>query len=55
MLFIFSTPELIRNLWHLKTAVLLHWDVLFHWLFGKKIPEHGWYILMSRCRLENYE
>jgi hypothetical protein len=25
MLFIFSTPELIRNLWQLKTAVLLHW------------------------------
>ncbi len=25
MLFIFSTPELIRNLWQLKTAVFLHW------------------------------
>jgi hypothetical protein len=25
MLFIFSTPELIRNLWQLKTAVVLHW------------------------------
>jgi hypothetical protein len=25
MLFIFSTPEFIRNLWQLKTAVFLHW------------------------------
>jgi hypothetical protein len=25
MLFIFSTPELIRNLWQLKAAVFLHW------------------------------
>jgi hypothetical protein len=24
MLFIFSTPEMIRNLWQLKTAVFLH-------------------------------
>jgi hypothetical protein len=22
---LFSTPELIRNLWQLKTAVFLHW------------------------------
>jgi hypothetical protein len=28
MLFIFSTPELIRNLWQLKTAVFLHWCLL---------------------------
>jgi hypothetical protein len=27
-LFIFSTPELIRNLWQLKTAVFLHWCLL---------------------------
>jgi hypothetical protein len=25
MLFLFSTPELIRNLWQLKTAVYLYW------------------------------
>jgi hypothetical protein len=25
MLFIFSTPELIKNLWQLKKAVFLHW------------------------------
>jgi hypothetical protein len=25
ILFIFSTPELIRNLWQFKTAVSLHW------------------------------
>jgi hypothetical protein len=24
-LFIFKTPELIRNLWQLKTTVFLHW------------------------------
>ncbi len=28
MLFIFSTPELIRNLWQLKTAVFLHWCII---------------------------
>jgi hypothetical protein len=25
---LFSTPELIRNLWQLKTAVFLHWCLL---------------------------
>jgi hypothetical protein len=28
MLFIFSTPELIRHLWQLKTAVFLHWCLI---------------------------
>ncbi len=28
MLFIFSTPELIRNMWQLKTAVFLHWCLI---------------------------
>ncbi len=28
MLFIFSIPELIRNLWQLKTAVFLHWCLI---------------------------
>ncbi len=28
MLLIFSTLELIRNLWQLKTAVLLHWCLI---------------------------
>jgi hypothetical protein len=28
MLFIFQTPELIRNLWQLKTAVFLHWCLI---------------------------
>jgi hypothetical protein len=27
-LFSFSTPELIRNLWQLKTAVFLHWCLI---------------------------
>jgi hypothetical protein len=27
-MFIFSTPELIRNLWQLKTAVFMHWCLL---------------------------
>ncbi len=31
MLFIFSTPELIRNLWQLKTAIFLHWCLIFAW------------------------
>jgi len=28
MLFIFSTPELIRCLWHLKTVASLHWILI---------------------------
>jgi hypothetical protein len=28
MLFIFSTPVLIRHLWQLKTAVFLHWYLI---------------------------
>ncbi len=28
MLFIFSTPVLIRNLWQLKTVVFLHWCLI---------------------------
>jgi hypothetical protein len=28
MLFIFSTPELIRNLWQLNAAVFLHWYLI---------------------------
>ncbi len=28
MLFIFSMPELFRNLWQLKTAVFLHWCLI---------------------------
>ncbi len=27
-MFIFSTPELIRNLWQLKTSVFLHWCLI---------------------------
>ncbi len=40
MLFIFSTPDLIRNLWQLKTAIFLHWCLIcvvpLHWAFVKK-------------------
>ncbi len=28
MLFIFSTPELIRNMWQLNKAVFLHWCLI---------------------------
>ncbi len=28
MLFIFSTPVLIRHLWQLKTVILLHWCLI---------------------------
>ncbi len=28
MLFIFSTPVLIRHLWQLKTVVFLHWCLI---------------------------
>jgi hypothetical protein len=28
MLFIFSTPELIRNVWQLKIAVFLNWCLI---------------------------
>jgi hypothetical protein len=27
-MFVFSTPELISNLWQLKTAVSLHWCLI---------------------------
>ncbi len=37
MLFIFSTPEIIRNLWQLKTAVFLHWCLLCAIPFCKQI------------------
>ncbi len=29
MLFIFSTPELIRHLWQLQTVVFLHWCLMY--------------------------
>jgi hypothetical protein len=42
MLFIFKTPEVIRNLWQLKTAVFLH-AVLFHFkLENAKINFKNW-------------
>ncbi len=28
MLFIFSTPELVRHLWQLKTVIFLHWCLI---------------------------
>jgi len=28
MLFIFSTPVLIRHLWQLKTFIFLHWSLM---------------------------
>jgi len=41
MLLIFSTPEMIRNLWQLKTAVFLHWCLIrvvpLNWKFLLKI------------------
>jgi hypothetical protein len=33
MLFIFSTPVLIRHLWQLKTVVSLHWCLIHAVLF----------------------
>jgi hypothetical protein len=38
MLFIFSTPELIRNLWQLKTGVFLHWCIIRAVPLGKFYP-----------------
>ncbi len=37
MLLIFSTPELIRNLWQLKTAVFLHWCLICAVPFDKLV------------------
>jgi hypothetical protein len=34
MLFIFSTPVLIRHLWQLKTVVFLHWCLIRTVLLG---------------------
>jgi len=28
MLFVYSTPVLIRHLWHLKTVAFLHWCLI---------------------------
>jgi pentapeptide MXKDX repeat protein len=35
----FSTPELIRNLWQLKTAVFLHWCLLCAVPLYKKVVD----------------
>ena len=35
MLFTFSTPELIRHLWQLKTVVFLHWCLVHAVLMGR--------------------
>jgi hypothetical protein len=37
MLFIFSTPVLIRHLWQLKTAVFLHWCLILSVLLNSMI------------------
>ncbi len=37
MLFIFSTPVLIRHLWQLKTVVFLHWCRICALLLGFKL------------------
>jgi hypothetical protein len=37
MLFIFSTPVSIRNLWHHKRIVFLHWCLVFAVLFVKSL------------------
>jgi hypothetical protein len=34
----FSTPELIRNLWQLKTAVFLHWCLI--WAVPLDLPNY---------------
>jgi hypothetical protein len=49
MLFISSTPELIRHLWQLKTVVFLHWcrkcavilKVLVKYLASLKVKKSG--------------
>ncbi len=38
MLFIFSTPELIRHLWQLKTIVFLYWHLICAVLLYRNIP-----------------
>jgi hypothetical protein len=37
MLFIFSTPVLIRHLWQLKTVVFLHWCLIYAVLLKRNI------------------
>ncbi len=39
MLFIFSTPVLIRHLWQLKTLVFLHWCLLIEYLNYNQLSE----------------
>ncbi len=47
MLFIFSTLELNRNLWQLKTAVFLHWYLIC------AVPS-TYIVLCSSCELLSY-
>jgi hypothetical protein len=40
-LYVFSTPELTRHLWQLKTAVFLHWCLIRAISFNSdKLIEH---------------
>jgi hypothetical protein len=53
MLFIFSTPELIRNLWQLKTTVFLHWCLLFAIYIGEMLmlaKANGTAYIRHQCR-----
>ncbi len=43
MLFIFSTPVLIRHLWQLKTVIFLHWCLMHAVLFVGEIHSQGTY------------
>ncbi len=39
MLFIFSTPMLIRHLWQLKTVVFLNWCLIHGVLLGLNVTD----------------
>ncbi len=41
MMFIFSTPVLIRHLWQLKTVAFLHWCLICAVLFLAKLTKTG--------------
>jgi hypothetical protein len=45
MLFMFSTLELIRHLWQLKTVVFLHWCLICAFLLNQSCKVGNWIII----------
>ncbi len=53
MLFIFSTPVLIRHLWQLETVVFLHWCIICAVLLLVVIKTHSFGYNLLEPKLKN--